>query len=287
MRKFTVFTFVLTVITVVVVAEYVVNEYLPGLKKDSSEQVVSLDEVPLPTEINIPKDVDLSKTMETNIFGSDLGTEEILLGDENILPDALTETDLSFDTLPLDDSALPSLEEDLLIEDTPIVRKNEPSTAGEFDFEDENFNSFSPSVLIREDHVRSAGFSDAVLENEVYDGYLFKSIFVDDLTGVKINKYAIKTTITMFAKVYAFESDALDSSELVFDALKTKISSGLDVTVNQTDEFGDASFYMNDLRRSNVAFLTVRIGDYVYAFSYPKEYHAQIKNLVTLLNLEF
>ena len=62
---------------------------------------------------------------------------------------------------------------------------------------------------------------------------------------------------------------------------------GLDVTVNETNEFAQGSFYLNDVRRSEVAFLAVRVGSMIYGFSYPKEYHSQVKNLVTLLDLEF
>src|SRR3989338_4257046 len=58
MRKFTVFTVILTVIIVVVVAEIAVNEYLPALEGDAE---LTLD---------LPKSLDLSKSIETNVLGN-------------------------------------------------------------------------------------------------------------------------------------------------------------------------------------------------------------------------
>ncbi|MEK7126491.1 MAG: hypothetical protein AAB848_00135, partial [Patescibacteria group bacterium] len=64
MKKFTVFTLILTVIVVVVVSEMFVNDYLPTLgggedKNSSGENM----------EVNLPETLDLSKSMETSVLG--------------------------------------------------------------------------------------------------------------------------------------------------------------------------------------------------------------------------
>jgi hypothetical protein len=43
---------------------------------------------------------------------------------------------------------------------------------------------------------------------------------------------------------------------------------------------------MNDTKRPGTAFLTVKLGNLIYGFSYPKEYHPQVKNLIKLLEWE-
>ena len=104
---------------------------------------------------------------------------------------------------------------------------------------------------------------------------------------VEVTKVAIKTDNTLFAKVYVFQVGGLSSVSEVYEVLKIRGTEGLDIEINETNDYADESFYMNDMRRPDVAFLTVRVGAILYGFSYPKDYHPQISNLVQLLDAEF
>lgn len=236
MRKFTIFTVILTVIIIVVVAEVFVNDYLPGLVRTKT-----------PVEDDL--ELTLPEGLSANILGADV--------DYSKIPDLEVPEELAL--LPVEAT----------------------------DFEDESFAATVPSVLIREDQIRSAGFPNAILESEPNDGFLYKTIYVNDLYDVEISKYAVKTHDSLLGKIYTFSVGAFSDTYQVYEVLKSRAAEGLDIVVNENNEFGQGSFYMNDSRRSNVAFLTVRIGSLIYGFSYPKEYHAQIKNIVTLLDLEF
>ena len=90
----------------------------------------------------------------------------------------------------------------------------------------------------------------------------------------------------ILAKVYVFKVGISSSANEVYQTLKLKSSQGLNIKLNETNEFGAASFFMNDPTRSDTAFLTVRISGLVYAFSYPKAYHSQVKNLIQLIEWE-
>jgi len=160
------------------------------------------------------------------------------------------------------------------------------------DFEDsdssnKNTNNYAPNVYLREEQLISAGFVNAYLEDTDFDGSLFKTINLSDIPGLELKQTLIRSEYEMLAKVYIFKpSINFEVSEL-YELLKARADEGLNLESNVTDEFGQNSFYMNDVSRPNVAFLTVRIGGLIYAFSYPKTYHSQIKNLIQLIEWEF
>jgi len=274
MRRFTVFTVILTVIIVVVVAEMAGNDYLSKFKKGAAEET---DEM----ELDLPDTLDLSGSTQSNVLGADVDFSKI--------PDS-NYPDMAYEEISLSDSTddLLPVPEDTFLEvpsdPTPTYVVTESDIT---DFEDEDFVSFSTNVFIREDMIKSAGFAGAYLENNPHNGFLYKTIYLDDLEDVEVTKYAIRTDDSLFAKVYVFQVGGLSSVSEVYEVLKMRATGGLDIEINETNEFGGESFFMNDARRPDVAFLTVRIGAVLYGFSYPKEYHSQIKNLVTLIDYEF
>ena len=247
MQKFNIFSVILASVLVVVVAEYALNDYGQSASDRSGE-----------VTFNLPNSLDLSKATETSV--------------------------LSFDEIPFSDG---------VIEEEPVAEEVE-SESRLPDFEDESFatelrevNLNVSSVYLRDEQVQSAGFVNAFVLEEPHEGLLFKSVYLDDLYDMTTTKWAVQTDTQLFAKVYAFTFGPDSGSSEVYEVLKIRASQGLNAEVNETDGFGDASFYMNDSRRQNTAFLVTRLGSVVYAFSYPKEYHQQITNLITLLDLEF
>lgn len=306
MRKFTIFTVILTVIILVVVAELVVTEYLPKFRKDIPTTEVS--------SLALPEDLDLSKVIETNILGADIDyskipaeegeqlvEEKINLSDsfdeDNIDNDSfgtVFENEPNFDTnipllipddefliIPDDNSSFPEIEGSGSV---PVYQAN-ASEPG--DFEDNGYTSLNQSALIREDMIASAGFVGANLEQEPHNGFLYKTIYIDDLNDINMDKYVVKKEDSMLLKVYVFNIGALNSVSEVYELMKLRGSEGFDIEIVETSEYGDAAFYMNDAKRSGVAFLTVRFGGLIYGFSYPKNYHPQVKNLITLIDMEF
>ncbi len=253
MRKFTIFTILLTIVVIVVMGQILVDEYLPNLGKDSSGELSVL----------LPDSLKVDSEGAPVFFGSDLEKpkeEEIPVDDD------------------FDSHFLPP---------TPSSPSSGPS-----DFEDLSYaasvQGSSPvgSVLLREEQIKSAGFVGGYIEPEDHDGLLFKTVAVDDLDDVKTDKFAIRTEDQFLAKVYVFRVGISTNVRDVYQLLKSKASQGVGVQINETNEFGVSSFYKNDSRRTGVAFLTVRIGGLIYAFSYPHEYHSQIKNLIQLLEWE-
>ena len=286
MRKFTIFTLITSVVVLVVGADIFVNDVMPKYKKP-----VAGDEEPvfdLPSSL---PNLDTSGIGTANVLGADVGSD--FFSDE-FSDEIVDEVSLGIDRAPLVEDEYETIELPLeadgpSFELIPVPSTEIPSTLGgsSSDFEDDNFVPFSTNVLIREDQIRSAGFVSGYLEQEPHEGFLFKTIYVDDLYDVTTTKYIVKSADEALAKVYVFQIGPLSSLTEVYDVLKMRATEGLDMEVNETNNFAEASFYMNDLRRTNVAFLVVKIGAQIYGFSYPKEYHSQIKNLIKLLDMEF
>ena len=265
MQKFSIFTVILASVLVVVVAEFAINNY--GQSGDGIQNESELT-------FNLPGYLDLSKVLETDVLGSDEFGFAVDDDSGQVDPDLLalaeeefgSSTGIVYDEIPFGDAPSSDLA----------------------DFEDDTYEIPSvSSVYLREDQVLSAGFANAKIQEESHDGLLFKSVYIDDLYDVEVMKWAIRNDSQLLAKVYAFSFGPDSGVSEVYEILKIRSSQGLNAEVNETNDLGGASFYMNDSRRQNTAFLTVKIGSLIYAFSYPKDYHQQVKNLVTLLDLEF
>jgi hypothetical protein len=164
---------------------------------------------------------------------------------------------------------------------------NTAETIGASDFEDVGFGVADVNVYVREEMIRSAGFPKAVLSEEDAKGYLFKNIYVGDLRNVNLKKFSVSENDQAFLKIYFFELSPLADATTTFETIKTQSERNLGTIINQTNEFASASFYVNDSNRETVAFLIVRFDQLIYAFSYPKQYHQQIKNLIRLIDYEF
>lgn len=291
MRKFTIFTVILTIVIIVVIGQILVDEYLPNLKTNVADSLA----IKLPDSLNIGKDA------QTNVLGADLGevseeandgvaisTEETLSGAE-ILPNEVLPTEASGEALPVAEFT-DEFSNLIPVYGEPIVAKSSVAS-GPLDFEDPNFavagsSSSGSGVYLREEQIKSAGFVGGYLEPEPHNGLLFKTIAIDDLDDTQVDKVSIRTADQILAKVYIFKVGITNDANSIYQLLKLKSSKGFDVEINETNSFGANSFYMNDSRRAGTVFLTVRIGGAVYAFSYPKDYHSQVKNLIKLLEWE-
>lgn len=309
MQKFAIFTILLTMVVVVVVSEIVVNDYLPSLENEQAAE----DDLTL----TLPQTLDLSKSIATNslnsgggltnYLGSDVEPGSTTLGAGDGVVENLNSaedgtyspvgTEKTIKLIDEDDDfgqSYEDLPESLPVDDDfetsqPIERvSSDSTTSGVTDFEDATGAAIKsePSVYLREELLRSAGFAAAYLEDDVNDGMMYKTIQLDDLEEVTLNKTLIKTDNELLAKAYVISVGINANVNDIYEILKTRAASGLGIEVNETNQYGLASFFINDSNRPNTAFLTVRVGGLIYGFSYPKEYHPQIKNLVQLLMWE-
>lgn len=268
MQKFTAFTAILTVIVVIVVAEILVSEYFPSLKSMEGNQTVG-EQIKLPDGINIGDAVTVDSF--NDVLDSQASRFNNVLGEDS-------EGNVSINTSNLLGGNIFNSELDNSSENT----KSESSS----DFEDDNFTSTFKSVKLRDDQLKSAGFLNAYFQVDEVDGYLFKNISIANITDLAYDKFLARNDNSILLKVYVFDIGVNGSATDKYLELKNLVDINSSVEMNETNKFGDNSFYMNDRTRENVAFLTVRISNNLFAFSYPKEYHNQVVNFIQILSYE-
>lgn len=292
MQKFTVFTVILTILVVVVAAETFVNKYLPALTGDD----VAMTEEGAGDQYNLPSELDLSAAIGANVLGADgsVGGVAVSESPAGIVDGVGQSQDIgqALDFLEVSGGDSSAIEDPLAVSGDSSGGYSEyldVSGGGYFDLEDFSgtYDTSTVTVYLRDDQIANSGFVGAYLEPEDFDGFLYKTVTVGDLQGVDVEKYAITNSSTVFAKVYVILMDGEEANVAdIYNVLKVRASEGLEAEINETNDYGSSSFYMNDARRENVAFLTVRIGSRIYGFSYPKQYHPQLKNLVSILMLD-
>ena len=297
MRKFTVFTVILSIVVVSIVAKLIVQEYIPKIDEyvgeNSLASVVNSDQGS--TDGSIQKlGFDLKKDTPVNTVepvATDVATDMETVD----IQDANTATIEDQDIVPATDELIPINIDDTKITvpartttiDSPSVTPDEAvDDSVAKDFEDTNSVVFSTNGVIRDEQIKSAGFVGAYLEDEKDNGFLYKTIYTGDLKDLDVKKYVIRTKTSFLAKIYVLKAGPGSTIEDVYKVIKTRAAEGLDTEINETNDFGENSFYMNDSRRGNTAFLTLKMRGLIFGFSYPKEYHTQIKNLISLLQME-
>lgn len=139
-----------------------------------------------------------------------------------------------------------------------------------------------PSSTITQDKVTSAGFTGSFTEKH-FDGKVFQLLDITKIPVEAIGLYEIAQdgtpVVTVTEIVLKDEIKALQTYVL----LQNKTKPYIDLSLNETNAYGDRSFYINHAKKPGEAFLTVKIGKMIYSFAYVKFYHPEIKKLIQLL----
>lgn len=138
--------------------------------------------------------------------------------------------------------------------------------------------SFSADAFMK------AGIHDLTLQNVPYDGKLFGKIPFADMTLVPTHQaHLAKNGVARIASFYEFNPGSELSAKEFFDLVKQKCGAEVGVILNETNSYGDASFYINYFEFPDKVFLVFRKGTRIFAFNYGKELHGSITKLAGLL----
>lgn len=138
-----------------------------------------------------------------------------------------------------------------------------------------------------------AGFKSFYIKPRPFDGLLFESFDVSMLTYLNVLDRKIIQLIdgneVEVLRIYEFNLNDEDAANEIYTYLRTALKDQLGVTVNETNQFGMGSFFVNHQVPRNNAFLVVKTRGNVYALSYPKteqgetNYFELVSNLVSEL----
>lgn len=182
-------------------------------------------------------------------------------------------------------------------EDMEETKTEKPATIKDFEPEDmlpikeveesivseEHFDS-SPLFVsaITERTMKQAGFS-GVLKEEQFNGKVFQLLDITKIPVTAINFYKILEDASSVASVAEIALPDEIRALQMYVLLQNKTKTYIDLSLNETNAYGDRSFYINHSKKPDEAFLAVKIGKTIYAFAYVKTYHPQIKKLLQLL----
>ncbi|MBI2638038.1 hypothetical protein HYW83_00400 [Candidatus Peregrinibacteria bacterium] len=139
-----------------------------------------------------------------------------------------------------------------------------------------------PASSIVQAKISEAGFTGQLAEKQ-FNGRVFQLL---DITKNPVDAMS-------FYEITENGAPAVSITEIVlrdeiralqlYVLLQNKTKPYIDLTLNETNAYGDRSFYINHAKKTDEAFLTVKIGNRLYAFAYVKAYHSSIKKFIQLL----
>lgn len=160
----------------------------------------------------------------------------------------------------------------------PAVTSTQEETAGT-DVPDAVMGNVSFTLI------NEAGFKEISLQRVPFNGILFELIDLRDFNSVPIvTQNLLKNNRIKVGTIYEFAAGSRLLSREIYQLLKDKAGKIIGSSLNETNSFGDGSFYLNPVEHPDSAFLVVKSGDSVYALAYLKDYHAQVSNLLVQLH---
>ena len=135
----------------------------------------------------------------------------------------------------------------------------------------------TPEVLVQ------GGITNAVMEEGKKGKDLFGLRF-DQLTGDIVKQYIYQDN---FPLGYIYEPD----HSMTYDGLKqmvaTNIANSPVWSMNETNSFGQRSFYLNNSNRAETVFVLIEFKTIVLGFEYPKNNHLKFEALFDYLKRTF
>lgn len=192
---------------------------------------------------------------EEETIGEDTSDTQTSLLDSEDRGDEVTD-----DVDETDETSDPKITDIILLED-------DISTAPE--------SAFTTELLL------AAGLKEPVLNTDPYKGLIYGFWYLeDDFSDFTVLTHTVFEGTTYVGTVY--ETQTSNSIE-TFDAYQTlrgfaEISE--DGELNETNAYGEASFYFNHSTKTNTVFLTVQSKNTIFSFEYNPAYHAIIRTLL-------
>lgn len=132
--------------------------------------------------------------------------------------------------------------------------------------------------------LQKAGLQDYKLQSVTYGGNLLDRIAFASLNSVPIfESHLMKNDIVQVASFYELDAGTAATAREVYDLLKLKATAEVGAILNETNSFGEASFYVNYYQIPEKVFVVFRKGGRVFALTYNKDLHGAMTKLMASL----
>jgi hypothetical protein len=257
MQKFTVFTIIFSVIVVTIVAELVIQDYLEKVYPPAGSiqaSAITGDEF----EFFYPDEQDAESTDPETEQAEEEPEQESTNKVLEILEENRSDDQDEAEETP--DDARESAEEE------PDQFSLEAETSARID-------TLLPALNI----------PNVEYKPGIYNGKLFNLVSTDSI--------AVKESVYGFFEVdgdnlgnfYEFEMKNTLLAESNFKKLKTLFEEFPEITANQTNQFGDTSFYINHASKVDLVYVVIQKDNFIYAFGYQSQFHETFKSFFGVL----
>lgn len=142
--------------------------------------------------------------------------------------------------------------------------------------------------LISEEDLRDSGLYDYALQKTDFDGRLFGFIDLTEFNDLSVVQFKLIDNSldisTIVGAIYEIDLGEEALSKEMYRIIRERAYAHDWFTINDNVTYGDSAFFINDKLRIGTAFLLVKSGGKVYAFTYPKVRHENIKKLIEKLH---
>lgn len=220
----------------------------------------------------------LSGSITANVLSSDAAIEPSALESPSIASDE-NAADAILDTSPPLTSSLsdPIFDPSFLAPETTLS----PEMTNVSSFLEQHI--FLLQKLTPQD-LTQVGFRNMQLQQSPFDQMLFQLLDLSTFRNLSALRLHLTSGKDVFAVLHEFEFESPAKAVSFYSDIKQKIAAFSPlVTSNETNQYGENSYYMNDRNRTGTAFLVFRVQSHVFAFSYSKASHDFFKSLIFLL----
>jgi len=144
-------------------------------------------------------------------------------------------------------------------------------------------NPLSGKKHLDTDFLKQGGFIVPRIDEDDYNGKFFDFINLSDVGISDVVKGLIYENSELSGIYYEARQENISTAKEVYTIIKEKAKRDIDFSVNETDSYGDNSFYINQVNNKDKVYLVVRIRNYVYGFNYPEDNHQKYSNLTKIL----
>lgn len=173
-----------------------------------------------------------------------------------------------------------------LLENQPIVSEK-PESESEITLPEKDQPTETDSPLITalagidEAVVEEAGFENPTVSIKQFDGLIFDDYDISEFQDDEHIRYLITEYNEHAGIINELIYPSEDVAQGVYAQLKTKMSDkDSPYTVNETNQYGTASFFANHEEETNSVFLVVKFIDRLYTLHYPAKNHNKMKNIL-------
>lgn len=163
----------------------------------------------------------------------------------------------------------------ILVDEDAVITETEPEVVG-------SEAAALPGFQVTQELLAKSEFTEPVFRAVEFNGKYFQLIDVSDFAkGVK--KANIFENQRFAGAIYENHLANAEAAYEFYQLLQAEGQKSIENQINETNAYGDNSFYVNNRNKNATAFLVIKLEKSVFAFEYPHRSHSKIKALINNL----